>query len=189
MRQFDIRDWYWFIGTDQSNVWSSLKAASVPISDEGYQAFVAGGNNAAPIEFADLRSMFAEHYPGGMLDTYTASKRWLKEQAGITLESDMPIKTDDRAQAKISGAYFAAQASSAVITPWHAADGAVYQLSATDIEQMNVELLTHINACFSVSADVLSGIEAGTITTREQIDAAFSAPMTQAQKDWLKKAG
>lgn len=186
MRQFDIRDWYWFIADDRDNVWSSLKAASVPISDEGYQAFVAGGNSAAPIEFADLRAMFAEHYPGGMLDTYTASKRWQKEQAGITLASGMPIRTDDRSQAKITGTYTAVKVKPTATTPWHAADGTVHQLDAAQIEQMNVELLTHINNCFSVSADVLAEIDAGTITTRDQIDAAFAAPITQARKDWLK---
>ncbi|UPT99200.1 DUF4376 domain-containing protein [Bradyrhizobium barranii subsp. apii] len=189
MRQYDIKDWYWFIAEDRDNVWSSLQAASVPIADEGYAAFVAGGNTAAPIEFADLRQMFAEQYPGGMLDTYTASRRWQKEQSGITLSFGMPIKTDDRAQAKISGAYLAAQLSAAVTTPWHAADGTVHDLTADQLDAMNIELLTHINDCFSVSADVLAQIAAGTITTREQIDEAFAAPITQARKDWLKVEG
>jgi hypothetical protein len=51
---------------------------------------------------------------------------------------------------------------------------------------MSIELLTHINNCFSISADVLAAIEEGTITTREEIDAAFGAAMPPAAKDWLK---
>lgn len=183
MKQFDIRDWYWFIGTDTDSVWSSLQAASVPIADEGYAAFVAGGNTAAPIEFADLRQMFAEQYPGGMLDTYTADCRWRKEQAGITLTSGMPIKTDDRSQAKITGAYAAAQVMPTVTTTWHAADGTDHPLDATAIIAMNQELLVHIDDCFAISAEVLAQIAAGTITTREQIDAAFAAgPVVSAAK-------
>jgi hypothetical protein len=75
-----------------------------------------------------------------------------------------------------------------VVTPWAAADGNVYPLDGAQIVAMNNELLTHINNCFAVFADVLAQIEAGTITTHEQIDAAFDAPMTQARKDWLKTA-
>ena len=52
---------------------------------------------------------------------------------------------------------------------------------------LNNDLLVHINACFQISADMLAGIAAGTVTTREQIDAAFDAPMTQAAADWLKQ--
>ncbi len=141
MREFDIADWYWFIGTDTDNVWSSLKAVSVPVSDAGYVAFLDGGNVAGPIEFADLQLMFAEHYPPGMLDTYARYKRWLKEQAGLTRHPAWPIKTDDRAQAKITGVYSAAQINPAVITPWDAADGTVHQLTAAQMDAMNIELL------------------------------------------------
>ena len=72
------------------------------------------------------------------------------------------------------------------MTPYHATDNPIHQLTAARIEPVNVDLLTHINNCFSISADVLAAIEEGTITTREEIDAAFGAAMTQAAKDWLK---
>ena len=51
---------------------------------------------------------------------------------------------------------------------------------------LNNDLLTHINDCFSISAMVHSEIDDGSITTLEQIDAAFDTPMTNAAKDWLK---
>ena len=117
---------------------------------------------------------------------YNNVRRWEKEVGGITLSFGMPIKTNDRAQAKITGVYAAQQVNPAVTTPWHAADGTVHQLTAAQIETMSIELLTHINNCFSISADVLAAIEEGTITTREEIDAAFGAAMPPAAKDWLK---
>lgn len=181
-------NWYWVVAGDEANVWSSARAMSVPVDDADYVAWKTGGGNASPVaSMADVQRICALNYPPGTLETYTALKRWQKEQGGITLGAGFPIKTDDRAQAKISGAYFAAQEVATVVTPWHAADGTVHDLDATQIIAMNTELLTHINNCFSISADVLAGVAGGTITTREQIDAAFDAPMTQARKDWLKK--
>jgi Domain of unknown function (DUF4376) len=183
-----VSNWYWIVGGDEANVWSSAKAASVPIGDPDYQTWQQAGYYATNIASMDeLEAVFAEHYQPGMLKTYNAFKRWQKEQAGITLESGMPIKTDDRAQAKITGVFVAAQELPTMTTPWSAADGTVHQLDATDIVAMNNELLTHINNCFSISADVLAQIDAGTITTREEIDAAFAAPISAERRDWLKK--
>ena len=98
---------------------------------------------------ADLERVLADQYPAGSLTTYTAFKRWQKEQGGITLTSGIAIKTDDRSQAKITGAYLATQINPAVTTAWQAADGSVQDLTAAQIEAMNSELLTHINGCFA----------------------------------------
>jgi hypothetical protein len=183
-------DWYWIVGADEANVWSSRRAASVPISDPDYVAWLAaGGLTPRLATMQELFDIMSEQYPPGTLNTYTAFKRWQKEQGGITLSSGMPIKTDDRAQAKITGVFVAAQEKPDMVTPWHAPDGSVHQLDASQVVAMNNELLTHINNCFAISADVLAGIEAGTVTTREEIDAAFDAATTQAHKDWLKKSG
>jgi hypothetical protein len=184
---YDVSKWYWYVGDDETQVWSSRLAAMVPAADP---EFVEWKQHEAPSRAAtmeDLRIVLAEQYPPGTLETYTAHKRWQKEQAGITLSAGWPIKTDDRSQAKITGVYAAIQVNPAAVTPWAAADGSVHDVSQAEITAMNTDLLTHINNCFSISADVLVQIAAGTITTREQIDAAFDAPMTQARKDWLKK--
>lgn len=184
---YDASKWYWYIGSDETQAWSSRLAAMVPADDP---EFVEWRRHEAPsraVRMEDLRAVLAEQYPPGTLETYTVFKRWQKEQAGITLSSGKPIKTDDRSQAKITGAYIAMQVQSSAVTSWAYADGSVAEASAADITAMNTALLTHINDCFSISADVLDQIASGTITTREQIDAAFDAPMTQARKDWLKK--
>lgn len=190
MLNYTPSHWYWIVGGDEANVWSSRLAASVPVTDADYVAWLgAGGTPSAAATKADLQEVFAAQYPAGMLESYNEHKRWLKEQSGITLTSGMPIKTDDRAQAKITGVFVAAKELPTMTTPWSAADNTVHVLDADQIIAMNNELLTHINNCFSISADVLAQIEAGTITTREQIDAAFDAPITQARKDWLKPQG
>jgi len=184
---FTVWDWYWIVAGDEANVWSSARHMLVPADDAAYLAWLEQGYSPSPIaSMGELYDVLALQFPPGSLTTYTASKRWQKEQGGITLSFGMPIKTDDRAQAKITGVYAAQRVNPAVSTPWHAADGTVHDLTAAQMDAMNNELLTHINNCFSISADVLAGIEDGSITTLEQIDAAFAAPITQARMDWLK---
>jgi hypothetical protein len=188
MGSIQLTDWYWSVATDTATVWSSKRATAVPLGDAEYVAWAEQPyHSATPIDsMASLRAVLAEHAPSGSLETYNAFKRWQKEQAGITLSFGMPIKTDDRAQAKITGVYAAQQVNPAAVTPWHAADGTVRDLTAAEIEGMNTELLTHINNCFAISQDVLVGIADSSITTRQQIDDAYGAPITQARKDWVK---
>ena len=132
MMMYTARDWYWVIGEDEANVWSSRLAASIPVDDADYAAWLEGGNYPSrAATMADLEVVLAEQYPPGTLRTYTAFKRWQKEQAGITLTSGMPVKTDDRSQAKITGALVAAQELPTVVTPWAAADGSVHPLDAS----------------------------------------------------------
>ena len=47
MLKFDITNWYWFIGGDNSQVFSSKTMAFVALSDANYQAWLALGNKAA----------------------------------------------------------------------------------------------------------------------------------------------
>jgi hypothetical protein len=115
----------------------------------------------------------AVQYPPGTLETYCAFKRWTKEQGGLTLTSGMPIATDDRAQAKINGVVLAASTNPSFTTQWHAADGSYWPLDKTKIDAMSGELQAHINNCFIISSQTMADISAGTITTRDQIDAAF----------------
>jgi Domain of unknown function (DUF4376) len=189
MSEFFIEDWYWTVGDDQANVWSSARAISVPASDAAYAQWKTDTGSASATTIAsqeELYAMFAVRYPRGALTTYAWDCRWRKEQAGITLSSGMPIKSDDRAQAKITGAYTAALVKPDMVTQWQAADGTVHDLDAAQITQMNYDLLTHINNCFAISSDVLAQIEAGTITALTQIDAAFNAPMAKKNQDWLR---
>jgi hypothetical protein len=192
--KYDPTNWYWL--ADDGRVFASARQIIVAEDDADYLAFK---QMAMPTQWprdmagdqtdAELQTVLQPYNIFVTLQGYTAYKRWLKEQGGIVLSFGMPIETDDRAQAKITGVYSAQQINPAVLTAWHAADGTVHQLDAAQMEAMHIELLTHINDCFAISADMMAGIADGTITTHEQIDAAFDAPITKARKDWLKKAG
>jgi hypothetical protein len=113
-------------------------------------------------------------YSQSQLVAYSNDRRWAKEQGGLTLSSGKPIKTDDRAQAKINGAKLIAIDTTPYSPNWQFADGSIVQLSAADVIDMSNQLQAHIENCFTISANNATGIANGTITTLEQIDAAYA---------------
>ena len=89
--RFTPWDWYWIVGGDTENVWSSKRAMSVPVTDQEYADRVAAGFYPTPIGSMDeLEQVLSELYPAGTLKTYTVFKRWEKEQGGITTSFGMP---------------------------------------------------------------------------------------------------
>jgi len=186
-------DWYWL--ADDGRLFSSKSQTLVTVDDPAYVAWdVTYDATPWPVDDAGAQtdaSLQALLEPFDMfvnLSYYTVNKRWRTEVGGLTATAGFPIKTDDRSQAKLTGLYTASVENPAVITQYQAANYTVQQIDAAGMLQLHIDLLTHINFCFDTSAAVLAGIADGTVTTREQIDAAFdTGTMTQAQKNWLKK--
>ena len=184
--------WYWL--ADDGRLFSSKSQTLVATDDPAYVAWdgpydatVWPRDDAGAQTDASLQEVLAPLNMFVNLSYYATYKRWVKEQGGLTLSSGMPVLTDDRSQAKINGTRLVAQNNASLTTPWYAADGQYHNMTSADVIAMSDELQTHINNCFSVSSDVHAQIDNGTITTREQVDAAFDAAMTRARKDWLKK--
>lgn len=112
--------------------------------------------------------------PAPDLIAHAAQKRWEKEVRGITL-SGLVIYTDDRSKIMISGARVAAEADPNFTTQWKGADGTFVTLDAAMIVAISNAVSTHVSNCFALEAQVLAQIEAGTITTAAEIDAAILA--------------
>jgi len=186
--------WYW--QADDGRVYSGFTQTVVANTFPDYVTWVDAGNTPStwPRNLGneqtddELQAVLSAYGMFVNLKYYSADKRWRKEHGGMVATEGFPVRTDDRSQAKITGLYAAAKENQTVVTSYHAADGTVHQLDAAKMHQLNIDLLTHINNCFAVSADVLTQIEAGTITTRGQVDAAFDAPMTAARKNWMKQS-
>jgi hypothetical protein len=191
----NIADHYWIIGGSASDVYQSKSNTLVAVGDADYVAWSAiyvPTPIASETELAGALQANGSQLPAWLftapsfiqptpttyspeqLKAYTADARWRKEQGGLTLTSDMPIKTDDRSQAKINGARVVAENNASLTTQWHAADGTFYDLTAAQVITMSDELQAHIDNCFAISADTSSQIDGGTITTLAQIDAAFA---------------
>lgn len=112
-------------------------------------------------------------YPAMTLQEYAAAKRWEKETGGIEING-LTVATDDRSKTMISGARVAAQNDPEFLTQWKAADGTFATINAAAIIAISDAMLAHVSHCFAIEAQVLAEIEAGTISTVEQIDAAFA---------------
>ena len=192
----NIKNHYWIIGGATGEVYSSKTNTLVPLDDAAYVAWTQQGDNfASPIaNEAELAAVLKTYnaplpawlynapsfiqptptsYSKDQLKAYARDRRWRKEQGGLTLSSGMPILTDDRAQAKVNGVMAAAARNAGFATKWHAADGSVHDMTAAQCIAMSDELQAHIDGCFAISAEVVNQIDAGAITTRDQIDAAF----------------
>lgn len=172
MRTYDPRDWYWIVAGEPSQVWSSARAGYVATDDDDFAAFVAAGGGPTPIaSLAELAEVFAQQFPGGMLSVYAADARWRRETGGITV-AGVPVATDDRSKQMIIGARVAANADPDWSTLWVGADGEIYPIDAPAIIAISDAVQAHVNACFATYASVRAEIEAGTITTTAEIDAA-----------------
>lgn len=124
---------------------------------ESYQAAFAG------LDLTDAR-------PG--LLAYAAKLRWQTEVGGIVV-AGVPVATDDRSKLMVTGARVAAAADPNWVTVWHGADGGSYPIDASAIIAVSDAVQAHVNATFSAFAAVKSAIEAGSVTTTAEIDAAF----------------
>jgi hypothetical protein len=179
MTSYNPYDWYWL--ADDGRVYGTKNQRIVDATDASY---VDWSLTKAPTEWprdlngnqteAELQATIAQ-YPGLFVNLkyYAADKRWRKEQGGITL-GGLPIATDDRSKQMIMGARIASDVDPEFTTQW-VADGNVYPLTSEQIIDISNAVLTHVASCFATFATVSSGIDDGTITTTEEIDAAFAS--------------
>ena len=107
------------------------------------------------------------------LAAYAAQKRWEKENGGIVV-GGVHIATDDRSKVMISGARVAAQGNPDFVTEWKGGDGSFVTIDAATIIIISDAMLQHVSNCFALEAQVLGQINAGTITTVAEVDAAFA---------------
>lgn len=104
------------------------------------------------------------------LIAYAADKRWQIEVGGISI-GGIDVATDDRSKTMIMGARIKADSNPAFSTRWKTQAGFAV-LTAGEIIAISDAVLAHVDACFTAEATVLAAIEAGTITTSAEIDAA-----------------
>lgn len=86
----------------------------------------------------------------------------------------MAYPSDRETQAKLTAAALFAQVDNTQTFQWKLADGSFSEtLSAA--QMIAAAVGGYVNSCFAEEAEVVAEIDGGTITTREQIDAAFAA--------------
>lgn len=83
---FNPRDWYWFVGADETRVYSSKADRLVPVADATYAAWVAeGGQTSRAANKAEMGEILSSYNlrpsDASMLDGYTE-----KQATKLTLE-------------------------------------------------------------------------------------------------------
>ncbi len=113
------------------------------------------------------------NHPGMMLQEYAATKRWEREVSG-TVWNGWPVLSDRESQSKIIAEVVAIEKGErADGDPWKFADGEFRPLTNEQMDDLAAAVRLHVRNSYGIEAQVLAAIEAGSITTEAQIDAAF----------------
>lgn len=114
-------------------------------------------------------------HPGMTLQEYAAAKRWEREVGG-TVWNGWPVLSDRESQNKIVAEALAIEKGErADGDPWKFADGEFRPLTNEQMDDLAASVRLHVRNSYGIEAQLLAGIEAGTITTFKQIDSAIAA--------------
>jgi len=119
-----------------------------------------------------INGKVVEFAPSVDLVAYASNKRWEKETGGIEIDGAI-IDTSVESQNRINGAYNYALENPAKNVSFKAASGWV-QLSAEEMIAIGRAVGDHVQGMFALERAIAAEIASGTITTVEQIDAAFA---------------
>lgn len=104
---------------------------------------------------------------------YARQKRWQIETGGIEV-GGMPIATDDRSKLMIAGARTSADSDPDFETSWDAGEMDV-DLNAEQIIAISDAVRDHVAAVFAKFKTIRADINAGTLTSKSEVDAAYAA--------------
>lgn len=102
------------------------------------------------------------------LKAFAADKRWRVETGGI-VRLGMPIPTDDRAKLLLLGA--SSGMADADTAPYNVGTSSV-TLTGAQYKALYAAIFAHVQACMARQVEIMAAIDAGTITTTAQIEAA-----------------
>lgn len=144
-----------------------LRITAEPLED-GTQDIIAPDDLVV-----QLQALIADPSSGlkARLSAYASDKRWRKEIGGFNFNG-ITVPTDDRAKLLLMGAAGGMEdGSSAPLI----VGGVNYgTMTKAQFQAINSALTDHVQATFPLLAGAISAINAGTITTVEQIDEHFA---------------
>lgn len=110
----------------------------------------------------------------GRLRDYVAAARWATEQKGVWYKQN-PLRTDSESQRKTSALVMAY--GSGLITgnvTYKLADKTWVSIDADLAKEFYLAMQNHVRVCYETEHFCITGVDDGTITTFEQIDARFA---------------
>jgi Domain of unknown function (DUF4376) len=189
---YNPRAWYWQVGTQ---IYASVSNTYVPASDPGYVTWAE--NNAAVVVADEVelwgivgnaisempRWLFYEGefvqptvgaYSKCNLGGYTVYVREARIGGGIVVNGK-PFATDPVTLMSLNAAYIYTQNTPGATFQWKLPDGSFLTLNKADVQTLQACVSQDGQLCYDCESSTLAAIEAGTITTLAQIDAAFAA--------------
>ena len=176
MTTYNPLNHYW--KADDGRVFSSAAQALVPANDPGLAAGFASPwpRDAANAQTdAALQEVLKPFGVAVNLNYYAAYARWLKIDAGITVNG-IPFPCDQGTLSALNSAtiYTGSTQGAGATISWKLPDGTFTELNKTEVSELQLAAQGFCQACYTCENDTLIAIAAGTITTREQVDAAFA---------------
>ena len=107
---------------------------------------------------------------------YASNKRWELETAGAPFRGHL-VATDDRSKLMMMSAVMAAGLVVNWSTTWQFLDGSSLKLNKADVTEMSLVVQAYVNSLFGTFATIKADIQAGGVTTRDQVDARFAASL------------
>lgn len=134
--------------------------------------------NATSQQKAAVEAVYAAHNPvKGALKTYANELQWRLATGGFTVEFTggkvITFDTSTEGQALITGKVARlGQPSPPTSVKWQSGPEQVTTITAAQFKSAAVQVADYVQATFDKLGDVLAAINAGTITSKAQVDAA-----------------
>jgi hypothetical protein len=170
-------DWYWFIGSDTANVYSSKRALLVPVNDPEYVDWSQAAFTPTLDSMATLEAMMAQQYPPGTLKSHNPYARALKATGGIVVTSISPrmFGTAVVDRNAIANSLEYAKATPGNTCDWKLPDSTFIALDEAQLTTVSNAIAAFVSSAFSIEKANSNAIIGGTITTIAEIDDAFAA--------------
>lgn len=160
--RYNPTNWYWIVGDDEDNVWSSARASYVPVDDDDYKAWLDDGLTPTKIDTQDnLRDVLLLAYPDGAPPAPVTLESKMSELASLLVEKEQMgvyftptggqsilFPTDNAAQGKFTAAWNAINAGLwADGRPFIASDGTPVPMPTSDAKNLILKALGYVQAC------------------------------------------
>jgi hypothetical protein len=195
---FNPYDWYWL--ADDSRVYSSYVQATLadPANDTRYQNWLTAGyvptpwprDDAGNQTNASIGLVLAPYQLALDLKYYARQLRDQVERSGFPvtgIAGMTAISSDDYSQNQIERFHEIAAVDASFNAAWVLmGDRSTVTLAKADIDNLYGQFVAFLKSNWDIYTSTVHGIDGGTITTRQQVDAAWGLGTT-FKREWVGK--
>lgn len=196
MTYMNVKDWYWFVGGDETKVYSSARNVYVPLADADFQAWQISSGMLTPpnaLDESDIWHYVSAFQPAWIYDTenkicsvvapgvYNTNQlhnynMFVRDQRynGSMVANGVPVALTSFTRQAAADARGVARGNPSYTCKWLGTDGNFYPLDANGVIAMADAISNQGTECYNVCGTVDAGIHGGTVTTTGEIDVAYT---------------